>query len=127
MGPDVIALFIPILITLGAFAMIFGIRYLQNKENLIMIEKGMNPKLVEKRPTPYRNLKWGLVLLGAGIGLFAAYLLDNYVFYKNHHDFDEGGSNVWIYFSLIAIGGGVGLITSYRIEKRELLDKQNKE
>jgi hypothetical protein len=127
MGSDVIALFIPILITLGAFAMIFGIRYLQNKENLIMIEKGMNPKLVEKRPTPYRNLKWGLVLLGAGIGLFAAYLLDNFVFYKIRHDFDEGRTNVWIYFALIAIGGGVGLITSYRIEKRELLDKQKEE
>ena len=127
MGPDVIALFIPILITLGAFAMVFGIRYLQNKENLIMIEKGMNPKLVEKRPTPYRNLKWGLVLLGAGIGLFGAYLLDNFVFYKIHHDFDERGANVWIYFALIAIGAGVGLISSYRIEKRELLDKQDKE
>jgi hypothetical protein len=127
MQPEVVGVFIPILLGLGAFAMIFGIRYLQNKENVSMIEKGMNPKLVEKRPTPYRNLKWGLVLLGAGIGLFAAYLLDNFVFYKIRHDFDEGGTNVWIYFALIAIGGGVGLITSYRIEKRELLDKQKEE
>ncbi|HEX4374816.1 MAG TPA: DUF6249 domain-containing protein [Puia sp.] len=127
MEPAVVGVFVPILLGLGAFAMVFGIRYLQNKENVSMIEKGMNPKLVEKRPTPYRNLKWGLVLLGAGIGLFAAYLLDNFVFYKIRHDFDEGGTNVWIYFALIAIGGGIGLITSYRIEKKELLDKQDKE
>jgi hypothetical protein len=125
MSADVIGVFIPILLGLGAFAMIFGIRYLQNKENLIMIEKGMNPKLVEKRPTPYRNLKWGLLLLGAGAGLFAAYLLDNFVFDKIHRSFDDDHSNVAIYFALIAIGGGIGLISSYRIEKRELLDKQN--
>jgi hypothetical protein len=123
MGPDVIAVFIPILVSLGAFAMVFGIRYLQNKENIAMIEKGMNPKLIEKRPTPYRNLKWGLLLLGAGVGLFAAYLLDNFVFYRTHNGFDND-ANVAIYFALIAIGGGVGLISSYRIEKRELLDKQ---
>jgi hypothetical protein len=126
MGPQVVAVFIPILISLGAFAMIFGIRYLQNKENLVMIEKGMNPKLVEKRPTPYRNLKWGLLLMGAGVGLFAAYLLDNFVFYRIHNSYDND-ANVAIYFALIAIGGGVGLISSYRIEKRELLDKQHGE
>jgi uncharacterized protein DUF6249 len=126
MGPEVIAVFIPILVSLGAFAMIFGIRYLQNKENITMIEKGMNPKLIEKRPTPYRNLKWGLLLLGAGVGLFLAYLLDNFVFYRIHSGFDKD-ANVAIYFALIAIGGGVGLITSYRIEKRELLDKQKDE
>src|SRR5580693_5324735 len=124
MGPDVIAVFIPIFVSLGAFAMVFGIRYLQNKENIAMIEKGMNPKLIEKRPTPYRNLKWGLLLLGAGIGLFAAYLLDNFLFYRIHNGYDND-ANVAIYFALIAIGGGMGLISSYRIEKRELLDKNS--
>ena len=127
MSPEVIGVFVPILLGLGAFAMVFGIRYLQNKENIIMIEKGMNPKLVEKRPTPYRNLKWGLVLLGAGLGLFAAYLLDNFVFFKIADKFDHDGANVAIYFALIAIGGGLGLISSYRIEKKELLDKQDKQ
>jgi len=126
MGPEVIGVFIPILLGLGAFAMVFGIRYFQNKENIAMIEKGMNPKLIEKRPTTYRNLKWGLLLLGAGLGLFAAYLLDNFVFYRIHNGFDND-ANVAIYFALIAVGGGFGLISSYRIEKRELLDKQNKE
>ena len=53
---------IPILVPLGAFAMIFGIFYLKSRENLAMIEKGMNPKL--DRPAPYKNLKWGLLLIG---------------------------------------------------------------
>ncbi len=39
---------------------------------------------------------------------------------------DDNGANVTIYFALIAIGGGMGLITSYRIEKKQLLDKEDK-
>ncbi len=34
-----------------------------------MIEKGMDPKLNIARPAPYRNLKWGLLFVGAGIGI----------------------------------------------------------
>jgi hypothetical protein len=116
---------IPILTSLGLFALIFGIVYMQKKENLTMIEKGMNPKLTEHRPMPYRNLKWGLLLVGSGIGLLLAYLLDNHVLYKiNPHGDIEYDNNVAIYFALIAIGGGLGLILSYRIEKKELLDKK---
>ena len=106
---------IPILIPLGAFAMIFGIFYVKSRENLAMIEKGMNPKL--DRPAPYKNLKWGLLLIGAGVGLFLAYMLDRYML----RDWD----NPAIYFALIGIGGGLGLVGSYRVEKKELLDKLN--
>jgi hypothetical protein len=34
---------IPILVPLGIFAMIFGLRYFENKERMAMIEKGMDP------------------------------------------------------------------------------------
>ncbi len=114
---------IPIMISLGFFALVFGIVYMVKRENLAMIEKGMNPKLNEHRPTPYRNLKWGLLLVGSGIGLFLAYILDNFVLYRVSHHGDFDADNTAIYFALIAIGGGLGLIASYRIEKRELLDK----
>ena len=110
----------------GGFAMVFGIVYLKTRQNLAMIEKGMNPKLFANRPMPYRNLKWGLLLVGSGLGFFLAYLLDNFVLYKVSHEdhWGNNGANVPIYFALIAIGGGLGLIGSYRIEKRELLDKK---
>jgi hypothetical protein len=126
---------IPITMFAGGFAMVFGIVYLRTKQNMAMIEKGMNPKAKEThRPTPYLNLKWGLLLVGAGLGLFAAYLLDNTLLYKVGHavgrwnggDYEANGANVVIYFALIAIGGGLGLITSYRIEKKELLDKRER-
>jgi hypothetical protein len=125
-----------IIATLSICAAIFGWRYLKNKENMAMIEKGQNPNLRPERPrpAPFRSLKWGLLFVGAGVGLFLAYLCDNTILYRVGHDVnkfssngdDYNGANVILYFAFIAIGGGVGLITSYRIEKKELLDKEDK-
>ena len=120
MRPEVIGVFVPILLGLGAFAMVFGLRYLNNKENMAMIEKGLNPKQFANRPVPFRNLKWGLLLIGSGIGLLAAFLIDTILIPRSVEP-------VAIYFALIAIGGGLGLVSSYRIEKKELLDKANNE
>ncbi len=105
-------------------ALVFSIFYLRTRERLASIEKGIDPnsKPERPRPAPFRSLKWGLLLVGAGCGLFSAYLLDNLVFYHLNRGFDSD-ANVAIYFALIAIGGGLGLITSYRIEKKELLDQ----
>ncbi len=115
-GPEVL---IPLTMFAGGFAMIFGIYYLKTRQNMAMIEKGMNPKEFANRPAPYKNLKWALLLIGAGVGLFLAYLLDNYVLYQNLHNgrYDDD-KNVPIYFALIAIGGGLGLFGSYKIEKQ---------
>ena len=110
-----------LLSTLALFAMIFGIRYLRNRENMAMIEKGLDPKLNTHRPAPFITLKWGLLLVGAGMGLMVAFFLDQFVFVRNNYH--DGGENAAIYFAMIAIGGGLGLISSYRIEKKELLDK----
>ncbi len=111
---------IPIVMFAGGFAMIFGIYYLRTRQNLAMIEKGMNPKEFANRPAPYKNLKWALLLIGAGIGLFLAYLLDQYVLLGNANDPNRYNDdrNVPIYFALIAIGGGLGLFGSYKIEKK---------
>lgn len=110
---------VPVTIFAGGFAMIFGIYYLKTRQNLAMIEKGMNPKEFADRPAPYKNLKWALLLVGAGMGLFLAYFLDNYVLYStgNHRYYDDD-RNVPIYFALIAIGGGLGLFGSYKMEKK---------
>ena len=110
--------FIPIVMFAGAFAMIFGIYYLKTRQNMAMIEKGMNPKEFADRPAPYKNLKWALLLIGAGVGLFLAYLLDNYVLLAQTTDRYNDERNVPIYFALIAIGGGLGLFGSYKIEKK---------
>jgi hypothetical protein len=108
---------IAILVPLGMFAMIFGIVYLHKREKLAMIERGMDPRRYKPQSAPYQNLKWGLLLIGAGLGLFIASMLDKTVF----ADMDD---NEAIYFGLIAIFGGLGLFLSYRVEKKEVLDKE---
>ena len=109
---------IPITMFAGGFAMIFGIYYLKTRQNLAMIEKNMNPREHADRPAPYKNLKWALLLIGAGVGLFLAYILDNYVLYQSFRTRYDSDHNAPIYFALIAIGGGLGLFGSYKIEKK---------
>lgn len=106
---------VAVLVPLGGMAMIFGLVYLIKRENLAMIEKGMNPKVY--RPAPYSALKYGLLLVGSGIGLLLAYIIDI------ASTAIDGEENATIYFALIAIFGGLGLIVSYRIEKKEVYDK----
>ncbi|MEO6150095.1 MAG: DUF6249 domain-containing protein [Mucilaginibacter sp.] len=114
---DAAGILIPILVPLGFFALIFGIFYIRNRERMAMIERGMDPRTVKPQSAPYQNLKWGLLLIGAGLGLTLASIL-TYTVFK-----DMGDENPAIYFGLIFIFGGLGLFLSYRIEKKEVLDK----
>ncbi len=172
---------VPIVMFTGMFSMIFGIAYLRNRENMALIEKGLNPRNRDVRPRPFLNLKWGLLLIGSGLGLLFAYIIDNTIIkhdkqgggvhtsftigghhnpqkikvlikndsskttnddtlsksaaqdQENNNDAEEhsitefksggGDDNPAIYIALIAIGGGLGLFFSYRIEKKEWLDK----
>ncbi|MFC0518442.1 DUF6249 domain-containing protein [Mucilaginibacter angelicae] len=108
-----------IIIPLSLFAMIFGIVYLNKREKLAMIERNMDPRSYKPQSAPYQNLKWGLLLIGSGLGLFLAYLLTHTIF-SNYDD-----DIFFLYVALIAIFGGAGLFISYRIEKREVLDKED--
>jgi hypothetical protein len=106
-----------ILVPVALFAMIFGIVYLGKRERMAMIERGMDPRRYKPQSAPYDTLKGGLLFIGAGFGLFLAYLLDHTVFYHLGRGDDDGG-NVAIYFALIAIFGGLGLFISYLVEKK---------
>jgi tellurite resistance protein TehA-like permease len=116
MDAQQLGILIPILVPITMFALIFGIVYLRNRERMAMIERGMDPRLNKPKATGYNTytLTWGLLLIGAGIGLFLAYVLDYTLFRNINADHD----NPAIYFALIAIFGGSGLFLSYRIEKK---------
>ena len=116
MGIEVL---IPLTIFIGGFALIFGIVYLKTRENLAMLEKGYNPKAHQHRPAPYKSLKLGLLLFGAGLGLLTAYIIDINTLRKSSEGHEP------LYFALIGMGGGLGLIVSYAIEKKELLTRRN--
>src|SRR5476651_1803396 len=106
-----------IIISLGFFALVFSVFYLYKREKMAMIERGMDPRLYKPRSAPYQNLKWGLLLIGAGLGLFLAYLLSHSMYPDDNH-------HAPLYFSLIGLFGGLGLFVSYLIEKKETIDKE---
>jgi hypothetical protein len=108
----------------GFFAMVFGIYYMRTKENLAMLEKGMNPKDKVNRPAPFRSLRFGLLLLGAGLGLFTAFMIDTFAINAGQNrNYYHDDSLPALYFSLIGIGGGLGLVISYIVEKKYWYDK----
>ena len=114
MNAGVIGVMIPMVVSIGMFALIFGIVYLRNREKMAMIERGMNPGVDFKPVNRNFVLTWGCLLIGSGLGLFLAYILDNTLYFaRENHD------NPAIYFSLIAIFGGAGLFVSYLIEKKD--------
>ncbi len=128
MGPEVI---VATLVPLSFFALIFGIIYTRNRENMALIEKGFNPRQGGNyRPRPFVSLKYGLLMIGSGAGLLAAYLIDSLVMHT-HATFAvtatkiESEDNPALYFALIGIGGGIGLVLSYVVEKKEWLDKKS--
>ncbi|TMI71698.1 MAG: hypothetical protein E6H09_13245 [Bacteroidetes bacterium] len=120
------AALVAIVLFVSFFACVFGIYYMFTRRNLAMIEKGMNPRERINRPAPYKNLKWALLLIGSGMGLFLAYILGEYVLYQTGSWTGENGithyyrqeNNPAVYFALIAIGGGIGLFFSYKMEKK---------
>lgn len=101
------------MIALSFFSLVFGIIYIRSRENMALIERGINPRNANPKPRHFISLKWGLLLCGAGTGLLLAYIFDN-----------APGDNPAMYFSLIAIGGGAGLVLSYQMEKKYWLEKE---
>jgi hypothetical protein len=87
---------------------------------MALIERNINPRQSRNTPRPFVNLKYGLLLAGAGLGLLLAFIID-----INHSDrVYASGIRVArdyspVYFALIGLCGGLGLILSYRIEKKE--------
>ncbi|QEK52619.1 hypothetical protein FYC62_13865 [Pedobacter aquae] len=113
---------IPLTIFIGSFAVIFGWRYLTNKERMALIERGLNP--IPEKPESKSNyyLKLALLLMGAGLGLFLAFVLDRTVFVNNVNEWGNT-ENEAVYFSLITLFGGLGLFISYMIDKEEKQQK----
>ncbi|RYY40682.1 MAG: hypothetical protein EOO08_06015 [Chitinophagaceae bacterium] len=103
---------VPITLFLSTTAMVFGIFYLRTRENLAILEKGLDPR----SPRPYNSLKFGLILLGGGIGLVAAMMIGNAMANAAHN----GINDMPIYPACVAIGAGLGLLASYFIEKKAM-------
>ena len=101
-------------VPIAAFLMVVALRYLESKENMSMIERGMNPaefKRNRRQGNPSQTLKNGLMFVGAGIGLLMAIIITNVL--QLPEDRSAG-----IFFALIAIFGGAGMLAAYFYERK---------
>jgi hypothetical protein len=102
-----------ILVPLGSLAAVFGIVFVvytaRNRERMAMIEKGVNPKdFMSGKPNVYSLLKWALLLVGVGLGLFLGSLLETYT------ELSEEPA----YFACALFFGGLGLAVAFIISKK---------
>jgi len=114
MGPE-------ILVPLASFAMVFGIIYVsvtaKNRERMSMIEKGVDPSTFLNKPTrSYGALKFGLLVIGAAIGLLIGNILAETTVLNQKV----------AYFSMSFLFGGIGLVTAHYLV-RKLQDKDKDE
>ena len=121
-----------ILIPMSFFASVLGLFFMRSRENMALIEKGINPRKNYGGPKPYAYMKYALLFIGAGLGLFIAYMID--VTYLGEltkivraNGTVRYGENPAIYFALLAIGGGIGLFSAYKVEKKNMVDKPTEE
>jgi phosphatidylglycerophosphate synthase len=111
-----VAIFIPITAILSIVGLITILRKFKNDERMAMIEKGM--VLPQKQPMkidPAGIMIPGFLFVGAGIGLIIAEFVSS--------NFPDGA--VAIYFGLILLFGGLGLLVAYFIQYK-LSEKQRK-
>ncbi|MCK9204339.1 MAG: hypothetical protein M0P58_07910 [Bacteroidales bacterium] len=98
------------LIPISLFAMIYGIVYLfvRKKERLALIQKGSDAKIFETNKNQPSSLKWGLLLVGIGIGILLGKVLAVYT------TLDEEPA----FFSMICLFGGIGLIVYHLMARK---------
>lgn len=105
-----------VLVPLIAMSAIFGIVYVvvtaRHRQRMAMIEKGLMPAELERRPDPYQSLKMGMVAIGVGLGLLFGYLFHTYAMI-------DADDDPLPYFVMVAIFGGAALIGHYFIVQRK--------
>lgn len=110
-----------VLVPLVVFASIFGIVYIvvtaRNKERMALIERGADPTLFEsvKRNRSHHLLKWGLFLLGIGLGIVVANIM------VTNAIMNEEAA----YPSMIFVFGGLALVGAHLFVRKA--EKQNME
>ncbi len=107
---EIIAVTIPIFVTLGAFAMIVILRRLEHLEKIKMIEKGLDLSKYQRQYKPGGTIKFALMAVGIGVGLLMGSLLKAYTQIEEEV----------CYFSMIFLFAGAGLFIANKIiEKKE--------
>ena len=116
MEPENLALLIPIVVPIAVFLMIYFVNREEADVKRKMIENGMNPKDVSSRKFGGGALKFGGLLVGAGLGLFLAKMLETAMAMTDPEA---------IYFGLIFLFGGVGLILAHNYARKQFREDKD--
>ena len=102
-----------VLIVAIVFGTIFGLFFIfvRRRERLTMIERGYDPSLfVKERPSSrFTSLKYGMLLIGLGVGILSGNILVALFAMKEEVAF----------FAMTFLFGGTALVLNYLIESRE--------
>ncbi len=98
------------LIPISFFALVYGVVYLlvRRKERLALVQKGVDASIFDAGTKAPTDLKWGLLLIGIGVGILLGKVLAVYT------TLDEEPA----FFSMICLFGGIGLIIYHFIANR---------
>lgn len=102
-----------VIISLGFFTLVYGIVHLniRKKERLMLIQAGLDPETYEKNTKPsLTSVKLGMLLVAVGLGILLANIITKF----NVMDSDAA------YFSLVFLFGGISLLVSYFLERKQL-------
>jgi len=109
-----------IFVPLGVFAMVYGIVRLsiRKKERLMLIQAGLDPATFDKsEKTTLSTVKLGMLLVAVGLGI----LIANIIVRFGVMDRDA------TVFSLVFLFGGISLLISYFLEKKQIKDQITEE
>jgi hypothetical protein len=101
-----------LLVSLAAFATIFGIFYVfmitRYRERMAMLEKGVTPASFAGKNGGSNTLKFGMLSVGISLGILAGYFLSK----------EDVIEKAPAFFSMIFLLGGVSLILNFVIDRR---------
>jgi hypothetical protein len=99
-----------VLVPVSFFAMVYGIVYIaiRRKERMALIQKGADASLFEPKNQAPTELKWGMLLVGIGLGILLGRILASF------SCLGEEAS----YFSMVCLLGGLSLVIYHFMEKR---------
>lgn len=103
---------VPVFVVAIVFSFAYGIIHLlvRRKERMVLIEKGADASLLVTKPNfNYYALKIGLLCIGVAVGLLIGATL------VETTTLNEEAA----YFSMIFLFGGIGLVVSHFLEKKE--------
>lgn len=106
------------IVSLAAFAAVFGIAYVffmtRHRERMEVLQRGLNFNPFQRPQYGLATLKYGMLLVGIGVGFIAGWLLFSYC------EMDQALSVI----SMVCLFGGISLIANYLIIRNKVIDKE---